>query len=74
MAGNLPSWPGASVCYSRAYRLLERMAKAGHVTRQHYGYRRGYGCSVSQEMRDIIDALNIGGEEAIKAALLFARV
>jgi hypothetical protein len=80
--GNLPPWPGAEVCYRRAYRLLERMAASGHViadfgTTRHRG--RGVdrrllpangGCSVSLEMRDLIGALARGDEAYIKRALL----
>jgi len=65
---NLPSWPGASTVYSKAYRRLEEMAAKGHVKRH---YNRGWRCSVSQEMTDLINALNNGDEETIKAALLF---
>lgn len=68
---DLPNWPGADVCYSRAYRLLEKMAAAGHVTRVKHGRR--YRCEVSQEMRDLITALDRGDEEYIKGTLLVAR-
>ncbi len=68
MTSNLPNWPGASSCYSRAYRRLKEMAANGHVTA---GYNRGPRVYVSEEMRDLIDALNQGDEEAIKSALLF---
>jgi hypothetical protein len=63
---NLPSWPGASVVYSRCYRLLGRMARNGHVAR-----RRGR-CVTSAEMDTIIDALNRGDEEYLKGILLEA--
>ena len=68
---NLPPWPGAKSCYSRAYRLLERMAANGHVTMGFdMGHPRGRGvdgrplplngcCHPSQEMRDLIDALDV---------------
>lgn len=60
MASNLPIWRGAEGAYRRAYRILDSMAKAGHVKR---GHRQ---CFPSQEMRDIIDALNKGDEATIK--------
>lgn len=61
---NLPDWPGASRCYSRAYRLLERMAEQGHV-------RKGFfGCTPSFEMDKLIEALSKGDEEVIKGMLL----
>ena len=71
--GNLPNWPGAEVCYSRAYAMLDRMAKAGHVRRQRTKRRHGSVCTVSEDMAHVIDALNRGDEEAIKAALLYDR-
>ncbi|HEV3023223.1 MAG TPA: hypothetical protein VGX76_12185 [Pirellulales bacterium] len=80
--GNLPPWPGAEVCYRRAYRLLERMAANGHVTLGFdMGHPRGRGldrrplplngcCCPSRAMRDLIDALARGDEASIKRALL----
>lgn len=60
MTGNLPNWRGASGAYGRAYRILEGMARRGHVKKSH-------GCCfVSQDMQDFIDALNKGNEEEIK--------
>jgi hypothetical protein len=68
---NLPSWPGASHCYGKAYKLLERMAKNGHVIQS---YRRNKRvCTVSEEMETLIAALNKGDEEQIKGILLYAR-
>ena len=67
---NFPSWPGASHCYSRAYRLLDRWAADGGVS-MGYNYRRGGKfCAPSQKMVDLIDALNRGDEEYIKGTLL----
>lgn len=70
---NLPNWPGAASCYSRAYALLERKAKAGHVERLKRVRRHGPTCTVSEEMSELIRALDRGDEEAIKAALLADR-
>lgn len=70
MNDNLPTWPGAAHCYSKAYSLLNTMAKAGHVTVLRRG-RKARRCTVSGEMESLIDALNKGDEERIKAALLF---
>ncbi len=66
---SLPNWPGAAVCYTRAYDLLERMAQAGHVTRQK---TRRYGpiCTVSDDMARLIKALDNGDENVIKGMLL----
>ena len=65
---NLPDWPGASVCYSRAYRLLEAWARNGGVTVARSW--KGNRCYPSDRMVDLIDALNRGDEEVIKGTLL----
>ena len=67
-----PEWPGAAAVYSRAYRVLERMAPS-HVTRVRVGRGR-FVCSPSEDMRRLIDALNSGGEETIKGLLLMPHV
>lgn len=64
----LPNWLGASHVYSECYKLLERMAQEGHVTR--HRIRRKWYCIVSQTMRDIITALDKGDEETLKHVLL----
>lgn len=74
MSSNLPSWSGADACYSKAYRILEEMAKNGHVTQSDYMLTRRRViryCVPSPEMEDWIDALNKGDEERIKAKLLY---
>ena len=65
---NLPTWPGADVAYSRAYALLDHMARNGQVSRT-WG-RGGWKCYPSPEMRDLIEALDNGDEEKIKGTLL----
>lgn len=65
--GNLPNWGGAEAVYSTAYAVLERMARNGHVTRTRYRGRTT--CSVSEDMRTLIDALDAGDEEQIKGLL-----
>ncbi len=65
----VPSWPGAEACYSKAYRVLERMAANGGV-RVSYCYPRGLTCYPSMDMNRLIDALTIGDEEVIKGLLL----
>jgi len=64
----VPSWPGADACYSRAYRVLDALAKAGHVKRVKRG--RHMTCEPSEDMNELIDALNRGDEERIKGLLL----
>ena len=71
---SLPSWPNADAVYGRAYRVLERMAQAGHATKAVVSRGRVlHPGSVSQDMRDLIDALNKGDEERIKGLLLNLR-
>lgn len=67
---NLPSWPGASEVYSRAYSMLGSMAANGHVTKIKIGKKRAYSCHVSDDMRDLIDALDKGDEERIKGLII----
>ncbi len=66
--GNLPTWKSASAVYRKAYRTLELMAERGHVKRGHHC------CYPSQDMRDLIDALNKGDEEQIKGLLIMTHV
>ena len=74
MSGNLPSWNGAEGVYSRAYKVLEALARAGHASPPKM--RRGKivsGGAISDEMRDLIAALDKGEEEAVKGLLLLYR-
>lgn len=66
---NLPKWPGASECYTRAYKLLETMANTSHITKVHIRGNK-QKCYVSAEMNNLISALDTGDEEIIKATLL----
>ena len=82
--GNLPNWPGASHCYSRARRLLQymadRCAPEQHGTPMPHSAsrangRRSIGRTTSwivctPDMQSLIDALNAGDEETIKGLLL----
>lgn len=68
--GSLPEWNGASAVYSRAYRMLENMAKLGHAQVTYMGVRTGHKVHVSEDMKNVIDALNSGSEERIKYQLL----
>lgn len=64
----LPSWPGASKVYSKAYKALDVMARRGHVELRGRGKRkRAYP---SQTMQDLIEALDTGDEERIKGLLM----
>lgn len=65
---NLPKWAGAGHCYTKAYRFLDQMRANGHVVRRGIGRRAV--CTVSDEMRDLIDALDHGDEERIKGLLM----
>ena len=61
---NLPDWPGADGAYKRAYNILANMAK-DHVEIIRWG-KKPVGSRPSEEMLEIIDALNVGDEERIK--------
>jgi hypothetical protein len=68
--GNLPTWTTGDPAraYSRAYKILQAMAK-----RETQNYSRkfwGRNFHPSQEMQDLIEALNDGDENDIKALLL----
>lgn len=62
---NLPNWPGASHCYSKAYRILESMLKRAytHKIRPYYDWP-------SFDSIRLVEALNKGDEEEIKGLLL----
>lgn len=72
--GSLPAWPGAEVCYERAYRLLAWMGRNGHVQLVPIPSRGARGRRVqsvpSAEMRAVVEALARGNEEEIKGILL----
>ena len=80
---NLPDWPGADACYTKAYRMLERMATNGHVSmgagwpgycgrgRDLKGHAiMSSGAAPSNDMTRLIEALDQGNEEQIKGLLL----
>ena len=77
---NLPTWSGASACYSRAYRVLESMAKrASPYQMVRMGDTSGrrsssYIIAYNEDMNELIDALNKGDEERIKGLLLLTHV
>ena len=76
---NLPEWSSASEVYRKAYRTLELMAQKGHATPGH-GYYHGKHYiqtrqgTISEDMRDLIDALNEGDEARIKGLLLMTHI
>lgn len=66
---NLPLWPGASEAYSKAYKIMEAMARSGHVSRLNGIRSKTKGpiqVFVSDELRAYQDALNKGDEERVK--------
>jgi hypothetical protein len=72
---NLPTWAGASKCYSRAYKVLEVMAKNAPgipmpLSRPHKPYERKSSIVRTDEMDKLIKALDAGDEEIIKGILL----
>jgi hypothetical protein len=69
----LPKWAGADAVYSRAYRVLEKMARAGHVCRTPKRRGQSARCTPSEDMNDLITALASGNEERIKGLLMQLR-
>lgn len=81
---DVPSWSGASEVYSKASKVLDYMAQHGHVTPGGKSWvatgkdvkRRSMMSgqkSVSDDMRNLIEALDEGDEERIKGLLLLYR-
>lgn len=64
---NLPDWNGAAAVYSKAYAVLTRMSKT-QVTLSKLG--RKTVATPSDDMNDLVQALNSGDEERIKGLLL----
>jgi len=69
---NLPSWPGASEVYSRAYDVLEQMGADDWKAHRSSRLTRKLPFSPSMEMRDLTEALGEGDEERIKGLMLLA--
>ena len=80
---DLPSWNGADKVYSNAYKMLDVMSKNGHVKtsfgqtgKDQYGnkvFGSGISCYPSEDMNNLIEALNKGDEEKIKGLMLLYR-
>lgn len=69
--GNLPTWPGASAAYSRAYRNLEawnaREAEGQRAVHRRAGRASStFRYSPPDEIRDYVKALDQGDEETVK--------
>lgn len=67
MTGNLPSWPGASVVYSRVYRINETLCELAYLQHLTTRRRKSDRYTVPAEVRASIEALDRGDEEALKA-------
>lgn len=65
---NLPNWPGADVTYERAAKILDALAKKGHVRVERIGRR--VECTPSDDMNTLIAAMNKGDEETLKGLVL----
>jgi hypothetical protein len=62
---NLPTWPGADVCYSRAGMITAHLCKTAYQAAK---VKKGW--RPPEEATDLIKAMDRGDEEAIKAACL----
>lgn len=72
MTGNLPNWSSAAHVYTQSYAMLQNMARQGHVEIVRKG-GKAIGSIASQDMKDVIEALNKGDEETIKGYLALGR-
>jgi len=62
----LPTWPGAETVYSRVYNInIRRCAAAYHAWVKAGSKKPGW--RVPDDLQDVIDALNDGNEEYLKA-------
>lgn len=66
---NLPEWSGAAVVYARCYLICESLNLEAYRS-QRGGWRRktGFRFTPDPEADAIIAAMNVGDEEALKAA------
>jgi hypothetical protein len=60
---NLPTWPGADVCYTRAGMITDHLCRSSYQAAK---VKKGW--RPPEEATDLINAMNRGDEEAIKAA------
>lgn len=71
---NLPDWIGAEGAYKNATEMLKKMGKNGHVSVQKNKWGKVLNCTPSEEMNDLIEALNSGNEEKIKGLVSLYRI
>lgn len=62
---NLPAWPGADVCYARAGKINEHLCRTSYAAAK---VKKGW--RPPEEVTELIQAMNRGDEEVIKAACL----
>lgn len=62
---NLPTWPGADVCYSRAMRINETLCAASYAACKDSKSRKAW--RAPEDVCEAIAAMDRGDEEAIKA-------
>lgn len=68
---DLPNWDGAATVYRRAQAIATHLCRAAYETqRAQYKRKTGFRFYAPQEARDIIDAMNRGDEETLKAIVL----
>lgn len=70
--GNLPEWNGADAVYQRCAVIADHMAKNGHVKAPVFtkGGRIKSQSFVSEELEDLIAAMDRGDEEYLKDVAL----
>lgn len=68
--GNLPSWPGAAVVYSRAASLATEMCRRAYQSQRSKTKKKLSRFHPPKEATRIIDAMNKGDEEVLKGIVI----
>ena len=67
MSSNLPEWDGADVVYKRLGEINNKLAAQAYANGKRVGKKIEW--DLPEEVRDNINAMNRGDEEACKAAV-----
>ena len=63
---NLPDWPGADTCYSRAYKWTAEVSAKAYSAWSESKKARKIPFRVPEDVEAMIKALSIGDQEVIK--------
>lgn len=67
MSSNLPEWDGADTVYRRLMEINNKLSAAAYAAGKRKGKKVEW--TLPEEVRDNINAMNRGDEEACKAAV-----